>query len=65
MGHTFAAANNLPRAAEHLARAVQLAPQNADAHAMLADVLTKQGKPEAARVHAAEAERLKRSQTAP
>lgn len=65
LGHTFASAEDLPRAAQHLARAVQLAPQNADAHALLADVLTKQGKPEQARAHSAEAERLKRSQTTP
>lgn len=65
LGNAFAARNDLPRAAEHLSRAVQLSPHSAEAHALMAEVLMKLGKPEQARVHAAEAERLKRASSAP
>ena len=61
LGNALAARNDLPRAAEHLTRAVQLVPQSAEAHALLADVLVKQGKPDGARPHAAEAERLRKA----
>jgi Flp pilus assembly protein TadD len=52
---------DLNRAVESLTRALQLNPQSAEAHAQLAEVLMKQGKPEPARQHAAEAERLRKA----
>ena len=51
---------DLNRAVESFTRALQLNPQSADTHAQLAEVFTKQGKPDLARQHAAEAERLKK-----
>lgn len=58
-GVALAGGGELGRAAEQLTRAVALDGQNPEAHAQLADVLTKLGKTEAARPHAAEAERLR------
>ena len=60
-GVALAAKGELNRAVESLTRALQLQPQSADAHAQLAEVLMKQGKPEPARQHAAEAERLRKA----
>ena len=57
-GIALAGKGDLSRAVESLTRALQLSPQNAEAHAQLAEVLMKQGRPEPARQHAAEAERL-------
>ncbi|MEY4201092.1 MAG: Tetratricopeptide repeat, partial [Verrucomicrobiota bacterium] len=50
----------LDRAVQHLTRALELNPQSTEAHAQLAEVFTKKGKPDLARQHAAEAERLKK-----
>jgi tetratricopeptide (TPR) repeat protein len=61
-GTALAAKGDLARAVEFLTRAAQQNPQSAEAHAQLAEVLVKQGKPEQARAHAAEAERLKRAE---
>ncbi|NDA67432.1 MAG: tetratricopeptide repeat protein [Verrucomicrobia bacterium] len=63
-GIAASAQGNLPRAIEHLLRAVELQPNSAEAHAQLAEAFTKQGKPDLAREHAAAAERLK-AQTKP
>ena len=57
-GIALAGKGDLSRAVESLTRALQLKPQSAEAHAQLAEVLMKQGRPEPARQHAAEAERL-------
>jgi tetratricopeptide (TPR) repeat protein len=59
-GIALADKGDLNRAVENLTRALQLNPQSADIHAQLAEVFTKQGKPDLARQHAAEAERLKK-----
>ena len=61
-GAALGAKGELARAVEFLTRALQQNPQSAEAHAQLAEVLVKQGKPEQARAHAAEAERLKRAE---
>ena len=58
-GVALGGSGELARAFEQLARAVALDARSAEAHARLAEVLLKQGKPEQARIHAAEAERLK------
>ena len=58
-GVALGAKGELDRSVDQLNRALQLNPQSADVHAQLAEVLSKQGKPEAARRHTAEAERLR------
>lgn len=59
-GIALASKGDLSRAEASLGRALQLHPANAVAHAQLAEVFAKQGKPDLARQHAAEAERLKK-----
>ena len=58
-GVALAGRGELARALEQLSRAVVLDSKNAEAHEQLAEVLTKLGKPDTARTHAAEAERLR------
>ncbi|MFM8470900.1 MAG: tetratricopeptide repeat protein [Limisphaerales bacterium] len=59
-GVALGGGGEIARALEQLSRAVVLDPQNGEAHAQLAAVLAKLGKADEAKLHAAEAERLKK-----
>jgi len=64
-GIALAGKGDLARAVNQLDRALELSPGLAIAHAQLAEVLARQGKPDEARRHAAEAERIRNAAAIP
>ena len=60
-GIALAGKGDLSRAVERFARSLQLNSQSPDAHSQMAEALLRQGKPDLARQHATEAERLRKA----